>query len=140
MDLAALKSEYDLDPIGLGYAGKTAQQKHDLIMRIPPAPAVGRRLERGVIEAHELFEAVDRVEYVALVPTDRQMLDALLSMGTVNLRGAKTRATLDDIFPALTGPLTRAAIGALRWRPASRAEVLGYDNLGLGNTEGALAL
>lgn len=85
-------------------------------------PQAAITIRRGVIEAYELWEAINAGEYAGLTATERQRLQTILGMGRVNLKGDNTRAALALMFGA--GTATRANILALVDRQGSRAEQL----------------
>ena len=118
MNYLHLREEIGQDPLGPGYAGMAnAQVAADLNNQY-------RAREREVIETWEIAEAIVRAELAALSPGDRELILAMLAMGTINLKGANVRATFAGIFGA--GTTTRNNLLALQTETISRAQELGY--------------
>jgi hypothetical protein len=114
----ALKQEIANDPLALGYAGKTDAQIAALMNgadRSTTAP-------RTVVAAYEVWEAIVPADWAALTAQEKQRVQSLLGMGTVNLAGANTRASLAAAFAA--GTPTRTNLTALQAQtvPRSRAQ------------------
>lgn len=125
MDLQALKTELATDPLNLGYAGLSdPHEKAAKLNETPAAAEPGRQRDRTTLEAWEVFEATVKSEYAALSADDKELYRAMLSMGTINVRGANTRATFAGLFQA--GTQTRANLVALQTQPVSRARFLGF--------------
>jgi len=69
-------------------------------------------LPENVVRAHELFEAIDQVEYDALSGNDEKECDKVLALATIDLSAAgRARAILWGIFDDQS--TTRANILAL---------------------------
>ena len=107
-DYEALKVEVRTDPLGLGLAGKTNDQVA-AILAATPRPLV---VSRTIVPAHEVWEAIVPTERKVLAADDKQAVQSLLSMGTVNIAGANTHKSLSDIFGQ--GTATRTNLVALR--------------------------
>lgn len=70
----------------------------------------------------ELFEATLLTEYTVRTAGERQALDLMISMGTVDPSKAKIRAAIADIFSGATNSTSRAAILTDMTRNATWAE------------------
>ncbi len=125
MDYAKLGLEIKNDPVGLGYAGKTNQQIADLLN------AAKVQVDRESVTTSELFEGIVPVEWVALTAQEKQRIQMVLSMGTVNLKGTNTRASLGAAFGA--GTQTRTNIIALQKQIISRTQYLGIGEVWAGH-------
>lgn len=121
MHIIALAAELTNDPLGRGYAGMTpALAAASLNARNRPGP------DRDTVPAYEILEAIVPAEWTSLSAAEKQRVQTIISAGTVNLKGANTRAMLGAAFGA--GTTTRANLLALQaGPPISRAEEL---NLG----------
>jgi hypothetical protein len=121
MDYVALKNEFVTDPRSYGYAPFWANGQDwklaELINEIRAIP-----INRDIIPAHEIFEAIVPTEWVALSVQEKERIRLLLGMGDVNVRGANTRASFQAAFA--TGTQTRTNLTALLTRNGSRAEEL----------------
>lgn len=117
MNYQVLNSEITSDPAGLGYAGKNDAQIAALLN------AINQTSQRDIIPAYEILEAMDATEFAALSAAQKTIYQIFISAGSVNIKGANTRAAFGAMFGA--GTATRAAILALRDVQRSRADALG---------------
>ena len=122
MDYVVLKTELTTDPKGYGYSvfwtngqdwklADLLNQVRDMI-----------NIDRGLLEAHEIFECIVPTEWVALSIQEKERIQLILSMGNINSKGTNTRAAFQATFG--TGTITRANLTALLTRKGSRAEEL----------------
>lgn len=100
------------------YTGLTDQAAADAIN------GATATVDRGVVESHEVWEAIVPAEWSAAAAAERTRVQVLLSMGRVNVRGANTRASLAAAFGV--GTTTRTNLLALQTRTVSLAEALGF--------------
>jgi hypothetical protein len=130
---ALLKWELTNDPVPLGYAGKTDTECAALLT------ARTRTLNRITISAPDLFEAIVPAEWKGLTADEKSRVQTILSMGTVNLSGANTRASLGAAFAA--GTQTRANVLALyaTANGQSRAAEIGLGEVTAGDVQRARA-
>lgn len=130
MDYAILTAELTNDPLGRGYAGMTdVQVLASLLTKDRPT-------EREIVPSHEVIEATVPSDWASLTATERQRYQTLISAGSVNLKGANTRAMLGAMFGP--GTTTRANLMALQaGPPQSRAEELGIPDVGDGHIQSA---
>ena len=119
INLTALRAELDADPKGLGYATKSDREVWEAMTTVG---ATDDTIEREVVPAWEIAEAVVRSEFRALDADDKEMLSMILSMGEVNLKGVNVRTSLAGMFTA--GTDTRANLIALQTEPTSRVVAL----------------
>ena len=130
MNYTALKTELTSDPLTRGYAAMTSQQAADSLN------TANRPVERSVVPAHEVFEAVVPSEWAALAAAEKTRFQSIIGMGDVNLKGTNTRAALAAMFAA--GTTTRANLIALQaGQPISRAAELGLGEVTAGDIERA---
>uniref|UniRef100_A0A6M3L4N8 Uncharacterized protein n=1 Tax=viral metagenome TaxID=1070528 RepID=A0A6M3L4N8_9ZZZZ len=122
IDYAILKTEITSDPRGYGYASPWAAgtdwQVAELINRVRDTIAV----DKDLIPTHEIFEAIVPGEWASASALERQRLQMILSMGSVNLRGPNTRSAFQAAFGA--GTQSRTNLVTLLTRKGSRAEEL----------------
>lgn len=121
MDYGKLKNEITTDPLARGYASMTNQQVADNLN------TVYRTLPVESVTGQDIFEAVVQADYAALTAAQKELLYAIVGMGTIRVNGANTTAALLAMFPS--GSTTRANLAALRTRPVSRAEELGLPRV-----------
>lgn len=117
MNYPDLKDEVINDPLGRGYAAL------DHAATAADLNVVYRSVEREVVEAWEIFEAVVPSEYAALSASDKRFLGQVLAMGNVNIRGSNTRSALGGMFGP--GTATRSNLIILQTETVSRARELG---------------
>ena len=132
MDYVKLGLEIKNDPASLGYAGKTNQQIANLLN------VAKVQVDRETVTASELFEEIVPTEWITLTVQEKQRIQMILSMGTVNLKGTNTRASLAAAFGA--GTQTRANIIALQKQVISRTQYLGIGEVWTGHVGKAKAL
>jgi len=131
MDLAVLWNEINTDPAGLGYAGKTNAQ----IAALLNAATVS--VERATVSGYEVFECIVPAEWAALTAQEKSRVQLILAMGTVNLQGTNTRASLGATFGA--GTATRTALLALQNQTVARTQYLGIGSVTPGDVQRAKA-
>ena len=104
-----LRQELLRDPLGRGYAGMSdAQVLADI------TDTSTRSLQnRDSISSSELYEALDRSEYLALTPGQRAEVNILLGLGEIIIitASSKARGTLIALFDGASA--TRAALLAM---------------------------
>lgn len=120
VDYRVLADELNFDTTARGYAGETDAEA--LVLLITPSQVV----ERDIVSAHEVFEAIVAAEWATISAQNKQLVQSILGMGQVNVRGANTRQSLGAAFGP--GTTTRANLLNLQSRLVSRAEQL---NLGV---------
>jgi len=125
MDYGRLKTEITTDPAGLGYAGKTDQQIADIMN------TRNRSVNRITVPAYEVWEAIVPAEWAAVSAQEKQRVQTILSMGTVSVLGANTRASFAAAFAA--GTTTRANLVALQTELKTRGEELGLGRISAGH-------
>jgi hypothetical protein len=124
MDLTALKTELTTDPAGLGYAALVASGHTAGLADLLNAPNAAIRVNRGVIEAYRIVNAIVPGDWAALTAAQKQSLQLIISAGQVDVSDVNVRQAFVDAFGA--GTATRAALVGLATRDGSRAEqVLG---------------
>lgn len=137
INYAALKTELQTDPAGLGYAPHLAagadQSLADLLNEVRQSISISR----ATIPAYEVWEAIVPAEWAALTANERQRVQTILSMGEVNVQGANTRSSLAAAFGA--GTTSRTNLIALQSRQGSRAEQLFGDGVAVTNEDIAKA-
>ena len=83
MAIYQLKQEIDNDPLGRGYAGMTDQQVAASLN------ASDRNVNKSLMEATEVLNAVDVTEWGALLPTQQDLFLKLLAIGRLNPFGVE---------------------------------------------------
>lgn len=129
-DFNALTDELNNDPLQLGYARMSDAAVAEKINEVPISPEAGRQVDREVIDAWEIFEAIPLAALRAMPVADREILNAILSMGRVNIRRSNTRAVLAGLFSSGDA---RSNLVSLQNAPASRAHVLGLGRVQVGH-------
>ena len=126
------------DPNGRGYAVHVASGTTNVIAALLNEVLLSITIQRETVTAPEVWEAVNLAEFKALSIQERQALDILLGMETLNVSpGSNSRATLAALFPA--GP-TRDNLIALVRRNGSEVEELFGENIRATSKDVALAL
>lgn len=105
INYAALAAEITTDPNAYGLAALRASGSDQGIADQLNQARAGISVDRGTVPAHEVFEAISPAEWAALSAAEKQRVQTVLAMGTVNLRGTNTRASLAAAFGA--GSTTR---------------------------------
>lgn len=121
MDYRTLRNELTNDPATVGYAGMTDAQAATALN------AANQVRARTLIPAYEVWEAIVPAEWTALSAAEKQRIQSLLSMGTVNAAGANTRASFLAAFAG--GTQTRTNLAALQNELVSRAAILGLGTV-----------
>lgn len=121
--MVELRDEITDDPLGLGYAAMTDQQVLDSLNGLTRSRAVES------VSSADIYDALDRAEFLALSATDREILSDIFSLSEVRVQG-NTRTALLAVFGA--GTTSRTNLQALTTESISRAEELGFRRLGLG--------
>lgn len=134
-DYAALKAEIDGDAQSLGYAGKSANEVADLLNQVG---LNDQTIDRGSVATWEILAATEVADLEALTDKQQRMYQMVISTGTVPLHDARIRSLLLRLFN--NGTATRTNLAALQIRPASRAEVLGWDGVAYWDVARARAL
>lgn len=131
MNYQALRNEIINDPISLGYAGKTDSEIASLLNTVPGSPIAGRQIDREIIDTWEILEATVQAEWGALSAAEKQRYQTIVGAGTVSVKGTNVRNAFLQMFAA--GTQTRTNLAALQTRAASRAEVLGFRPVSVGD-------
>lgn len=122
MDYAALASELNLDPQGVGYAPHVANGNNSALRKLLNTPGLsGETIERDSLPVEWVRDALDFTEVAGLATTARETLTILLSGAHVTIN-PRTKSAFAQIFGA--GTTSRTNLQALVNRQASRAEVL----------------
>lgn len=130
MDYVALKAEIDNDPNGYGY--KTGGEYRDDMATAAMLndPRAGIAIPRGRVPMYELIGCIDKAEYAALSQSDKdivQMIAKLESVDTSNMALFGLVATIFPGIPTEENPAvtnTGQALVATIYRQGSRAEQL----------------
>jgi len=139
IDYAALKSEIELDPAGLGYA--TLGGNDVGIAALLNQPGAGS-VERVFITAPELQGALDAAEYSAFSAAFIGRWQAILmaTMDALPVNTGNLKQQLLAMFPNSAGTAnSRANLIALQTKNGSRAEVLFGDGTAISAGDVGLA-
>lgn len=125
VDLAALRTEVETDPNGLGYApllarGSDADITELLNLKRPQAAYAVFKTD---VNLKDVIEAITPADYVALTAVQVSRLQLLFYGGTADCTRPNTRQILNDLFGGASAA-TRQAILAAVSREGSRAEKL----------------
>ena len=123
-DYDILAAEITGDPLAVGYAGMTDQQRYDSLTNDTARPAP----DKDSITSQVLFEAINRTEWIGNAPDAafQARLDRMLGLGQI-LVGPSTqgRVELLDLFDNTNWPTTRATLIAyVQNQTQSRADEL----------------
>lgn len=118
IDLAALATEINTDPQGYGYSLTDNALTRDLLNEL----RVAIRIDREVIPAYEVIDALNPGEWESATAQEKQRIALIVSAGEVNVQSANTRAAFGAAFDG--GTTTRANLIALQTRDGSRVEEL----------------
>jgi len=122
IDYTALKTELTTDPNAYGltdlYNNGLDSACADMLNEVRGSIEVNR----GVVPAHEVFEAIVPAEWAALDAQEQTRIGMILGMSEIDTAGANTQAAFLAAFAA--GTATRTALIALTKRSGSRAEEL----------------
>lgn len=131
MDLVALKSELNSDPLGRGYAAMSDEQAANSLNVSDRTP------NRDTLDAGYLVASIVQSEYGSLSAAQKDYLRLIAMAQTLPLT-ATVKVELGAIFPANSA--TRANLLALMKRPGSRAEELGLGTITPSNVADARRL
>lgn len=118
MNLAILKSEITVDPVALGYTGKTDQQICDLLN----AKARSRNLTS--LTPSQVLNAVDLAEWGTRTAAQQTLIWNLMGMGQLNPFGIEATLFV-QVFGASSATITTLKL--LRVQAISRAEEIGLE-------------
>jgi len=123
--LQDLKNELTNDPLARGYAGMTdAQVAASLLTK-------NRPIDKNTLTAAEIYEAINRAEYTALIAGEKTEVNIILSLGgdISVVTGSKARTALLAAFPG--GTATRTALQVAVAQMISRADEI-FEGLNYG--------
>lgn len=123
MNIPVLKTELVTDPATLGYAGKTALQKANLIN------TTMRTRNRSGLSSIAVWGRITDAEYATLSTDTKALFQAALSAGTIDMNDPTVKTKMSAMFPVSTAPVTRTAILALMNESVSRAVELGLGTV-----------
>lgn len=138
-DLVALKSEIQNDPAGIGYTsptdyagtapnfedaaqGPNGEFGHAHIANL--MNAASQTVKEDRLSVDDFISNLDADEYRNLPLEDRQYVDLVARLPSINTRQGGVRAGLLAVFTATAGPNTRANLNAAISRAGARWEVL----------------
>jgi len=123
---AELRNEICLDPVPLGYVGKTFFQQAALINEIGLS---GEVVDVAFVTAAQIQAEVVGSEFLTLAAREADLWLALLiaggAQGSLEVRKSNIRGQVLEIWGA--GTVTRSNLAAIQIRSASRAEALWGD-------------
>ena len=125
MNIDALRTEIDTDPLTRGYAGMSDEQVADSLNNV-----INRKQNKTAMTASEVFNAIDKTEFDALSNANEAKIWNVLSMGTLNPFGLEA-AIFTDVFS--DGSTTITALKAARKTDVSRGVELGLGFVRPGN-------
>ena len=117
--MSILSDELANDPLTIGYAGMTVEQK------ITALNAVNRPLR--YMSGSDIFNATADTEYSSLTVTQKSAWDALCAIDTINTTSGVAKSREAELFG--NGTQTRANLLALRNNKRSRAQELGIKKV-----------
>ena len=137
MDLQALKTELDTDPLVLGYSdglpwNDQAKAEADLALL-----QTVRAVDVETLSGSQLFESIDDTEWQARTAEQKADIQFVVSLGD-NIQissGTKARTMMTRALSGATNSL--AALGVLGSKNVTRAEELGFAGVNVGNIQNA---
>jgi hypothetical protein len=127
--MAALMSEVNSDPKGLGYASQSGNSDAiAVLMNTSPEPiatANQEQIYRARIASNDLMAGIVLSEFAALTQANRDYCTMLFSTDYVNSGDPNVRTQLAAIF--VSGATSRTNLIAAAQKNASRAEALWGD-------------
>ena len=130
MDYTILKNELETDPETRGYSGMSDEEAADDLNTVYETTPIRS------VPSQDVFEAIVPGEYDALSADEKDKINTMLAMGSVDPYGPNTRAVFQAIFGAVT--TTRTNLLALREVGATRAVFLGLGTITPGDVYKAL--
>ncbi len=119
IDPAALLTELQIDPKGLGYRSQTTD---GIVALLNTVGLSHETCANTAATMPEVLMAVDLGEWGKLTQPQRDYLTVVAQLPSVDLTNPAVEAKVGAIFPA-NGP-TQQALNTLKTRPCSRAEAL----------------
>ena len=117
MDLAALKTEIETDPLGRGYSGMTDEEVAESMN------TVNRTKPRPTITGDDAFAATSATEFAALSDSKQQLWMAWCARQSIDPFQSANVAFVQWVFGS--GSDTVSELANVRQQPASRADELG---------------
>jgi len=119
MNLNALKTEIDTDPLARGYAGMSDAAVADSLN------VIDRTINRTSMSGSEILNAVDASEWATRGNAQKQVVWHIVHLGNVNPFGLEATLIADAFRGA--GGVTIAALADARKTGVSRAVELGLN-------------
>lgn len=120
-NLALLKAEIALDPLGRGYSGMSDLQIAESLMDV-----IDQTRDKVSMSASEVFNAIDKAQWDGLTDAQRLKIMDILHMGTVNPFGLE-QSIFVGVFGG--GSATILALAVARVENVSQAVKLGLGNV-----------
>lgn len=126
--LLALKEELDTDALGRGYAGMDPQSVAEDLK------AEYRTRIRASMTSTEVFQSVDKAEFLALADGHQNLIMNILGFGAIDPQGREA-----EIFTQLFGggSATIQDLAQARQEPVSRSVELGIGGVRAGDVQAA---
>ena len=137
--IAALKTEIDTDPKGLGYATLRTQSNgpEAVATRLNEAGASAETLFKSYVSLEDMLAEIVFSEYSGWSAAQKTNIDQFIRGTRIKTGSANMRTTLGALIPA---GASRTALVALAQRPASRAEALFGEGVAVTAQEAAEAM
>jgi hypothetical protein len=140
--MAALMTEVNTDPKGLGYASQSGNADSiAVLMNTSPEPiasASQEQIYRSRVASSDLMAGIILSEFASLTQANRDYCTMLFSAANVNTGDANIRTQMAGIFGGAT--TSRANLIAAAQKNASRAEALWGDGFRVTGQQVYLAL
>ena len=121
IDYAALKTEIQNDPAGLGYAPFVAEGADNAIAGLLNAIITGNKVNTGSLTSDKLKQCITQADYAGLTTAQRSWLDFISQAPNIDLNNTTVAGGLNTLFPSGT---SRNNVIAAQQRDGSRAEKL----------------
>jgi len=89
--IAHLQNEILTDPSSLGFAPEVAKGGTAALAKIINEIRASVQIDRQFLEAHEVFEAIDTLEFGLATDAEKELVFLILGMGRVDAKGVNTR-------------------------------------------------
>ena len=126
VDLAALKTELNTDPLTLGYAPHVATNDVKALADIVNLPRATIQIDPTTLPNGTVQAAIVGSEYIALNAAAQRAWTTIMTIENIPVKDPGIRSQILDIWAG--GTTTRSNLGALQSRDASRAEELFGEN------------
>jgi len=138
--IAAIKSELEIDALGLGYAAPNAGVEADAIADLALMSVVNRVVDKETLSGSELFEAIDIDEWRDRSSGAKDNIRLVIGLGdSIQIAtGTKARLMMQDALQeSPTAVNSLAELASIGSKIISRAEELDFGRVTIGDIQAA---